>query len=199
MAFDAYNGVPLWERRLLGAFRAITSSDASNLAANGRSLFAAIDDYCLGLDLTSGQTQVRYQMPPAEGGKRQRWAYVACDDRRLYGSRSPFVARLAEIPWNAVKHSGAVFALDAATGHCLWTYTGEAIPNSAIALSDGKLFIVNSKITSQEKNDALARARREAAELSGQQAPRPRRRWRNPTSGPSSRWTPRRGAGCGGS
>jgi outer membrane protein assembly factor BamB len=169
MAFDAYNGVPLWERKLLGAFRAITSSDASNLAANRRALFAAVDDYCLGLDLASGQTHVRYQMPPAEGGKRQRWAYVACDDRRLYGSCSPFVARLAEIPWNAVKHSGAVFALDAATGHCLWTYAGEAIPNSAIALCDGKMFIVDTKITSQEKNDALAGARREAAELSGQE------------------------------
>jgi outer membrane protein assembly factor BamB len=168
MAYDAYNGVQLWERQLLGAFRASTSSDASNLAANGRSLFAAVDDYCLGLDLASGQTQVRYQMPPAEDGKRQRWAYVACDDRRLYGSCSPFVPRLAELPWKAIKHSDAVFALDAATGNGLWTHAGEAIPNSAIALSDGKLFIVDAKITRQEKNDALARARREAAGLSGE-------------------------------
>ena len=65
MAYDAYNGVRLWQRPMLGAFRTNVSRDASNLAANRQALFVAIDEQCLRIDPATGRTLKTYALPPA--------------------------------------------------------------------------------------------------------------------------------------
>jgi outer membrane protein assembly factor BamB len=158
MALDAYNGVLLWERMLPGAFRTVVSRDASNLAVNHRSLFLAMDGRCLAIDPASGQTQKTFSLPAAADGKPRRWAYVACDDATLLGSRSAAVPRLSEAPWNAVTHSDCVFALDAATGGLRWTYEGRSIPHSAIALAGGKVILVDGNVAADERQAAIDEA-----------------------------------------
>jgi len=145
MAYDAYNGVRLWQRDLAGAVRVNASHDGSNLALSRSRLFVAIGDKCLGVDPQSGETRTTYQMPPAEDGKPRRWGYVACDDRTLYGTRSvkPTV-------------SEALFALDPESGKPRWVYAGKQIPHNTIAVREGRVFLVDANVADADRQQLLA-------------------------------------------
>jgi outer membrane protein assembly factor BamB len=56
MAFDAYNGLPLWERQIRGALRVSVTHDAGNMAATDDSLFVAVDNECWQLAAATGET-----------------------------------------------------------------------------------------------------------------------------------------------
>ena len=68
MAYDAYNGLELWERKIRGALRVSVSHDAGNSAANADSLFVAVGDECLRFDAATGETKFTYKLPPAADG-----------------------------------------------------------------------------------------------------------------------------------
>ncbi len=105
MAYDAYNGVQLWERPIVGAKRANSSHDGSNLALDREGLFVAVKDKCLRLTPASGETAKTYDMPVSNLGKRDRWGYIARSADLLYGSRS-----------RGGTSSDSLFALDVSTG-----------------------------------------------------------------------------------
>jgi len=147
MAYDAYNGVKFWERELRGAVRVNASHDGSNLALCHKRLFVAIADKCLGLDPATGKTQITYAMPPASDRRPQRWGYLAYADKTLYGSRGVKPAS-----------SECVFALDTESGKPRWTYEGRQIQHNTIALSEGRLFLIDGNVTAAERQEALAEA-----------------------------------------
>jgi len=165
MAYDAYNGVRLWQRPMLGAFRTNVSRDASNLAANRQSLFVAIDERCLRIDPAMGRTLKTYALPPAPDGKPGRWGYVACTEKMLYGSRSVAVRALIQQPWSAVTTSDCIFAVDVESGKDAWTCQGKQIPHNAIAIDDGKLFFVDTELTREERREAMAATLRQIQKL----------------------------------
>jgi outer membrane protein assembly factor BamB len=85
MAYDAYNGTFLWERKIPGAVRVRVDVDSGNLALTEDGLYVAAYDKCYKLDPATGQTIGTYQIPGGEDGNR-RWGYIACEGNILYGS-----------------------------------------------------------------------------------------------------------------
>ena len=69
MAYDAYNGLKLWERKIRGALRVSVTHDAGNSAANDDSLFVAVGDECLRLDAATGRNEAHLQ--DAAGDRRR--------------------------------------------------------------------------------------------------------------------------------
>jgi len=165
MAYDAYNGVRLWQRPMLGAFRTNVSRDASNLAANRQALFVALDDQCLRIDPATGRTAKTYSLPPAPDGKPGRWGYVACTEKMLYGSRSVAVRALIEQPWSAVTTSDCVFGVDVESGKQAWTYQGRQIPHNAVAMDEAKVYLVDQAVTAEGRREALAASLRQVQQL----------------------------------
>ncbi len=165
MAYDAYNGLRLWERAMSGAIRTNASRDASNLAAGPEALFVAVDDRCLRLDPATGRTVKTYGLPPAADGKPRRWGYVAAAGKLLYGSRSPAVPNLAQQPWTAVTTSDALFALDPETGETAWVFEGRQIPHQAIAIDAGAVFLADQDVTAEERRQTIGRAREQIRQL----------------------------------
>ncbi|NLY01583.1 MAG: PQQ-binding-like beta-propeller repeat protein [Rhodopirellula sp.] len=145
MAYDAYNGVKLWERKIRGALRVSVTHDAGNSAANADSLFIAVGAQCLRLDAATGETKMTYEMPPAPDAKPRSWGYVAVAGDLLYGSRTP-KSRTAD----------CVFALDLAGGKLRWKYDGQNISQGTIAIGDGKVFFADGNVNDQQRRQALA-------------------------------------------
>jgi outer membrane protein assembly factor BamB len=158
MAYDAYNGVKLWERAIRGALRTGVSHGTANLAADNDNLFIALEDRCLRLDAATGETRFTYVMPSAADGRTRRWGYVAVIGERLYGSRTSS-PRLAD----------TVFCLDVAAGTLQWKHEippSEKPPEpaaaprgfveGAIVISDGRLFLPRTDVTPAQRAAALA-------------------------------------------
>ena len=146
MAYDAYNGLELWRRKIRGALRTTVTHDAGNLAANGDSLFVAVDDKCLRLDAATGETKFTYELPPASDGEPRCWGYVGVVDNVLYGSRT-IKQRVAD----------CVFALDLASGKLRWKHEAQGIAQGSIAIGDGRFFFASSEVSElKERLKALA-------------------------------------------
>jgi len=98
-AVDAYNGTPLWQRKIPGAVRVRVDVDGGNLAASPAGLFVAAFDKCHRLDPASGDTLQTFELPPtpatgasasaaSTGSVARRWSYVAVVSNTLFGSSS---------------------------------------------------------------------------------------------------------------
>ncbi len=88
MAYDAYNGFPLWKTEIDGAVRVRADADGGNLAASDDALFVAAKDKCYRLDPATGEIVRTYHLPPASDEKPRRWGYIACVGDVLIGSTS---------------------------------------------------------------------------------------------------------------
>jgi len=66
--------------------------------------------------------------------------------------------------------SDSVFALDVKTGDVKWVYRGSKIAHPTISVGDGIVFLVESSVTSGQKEAALAEKRARLKKLSGEQA-----------------------------
>ena len=133
MAYDAYNGLKLWERKIQGALRVGVSNDASNLVAGSEDLFAIVGAECLRIDAATGETKATYKLPPAADGKPRRWGYVATTGDLVFGTTTT-TGRTAD----------CLFAIDYASGALRWRHDGKAIQQSAISIGDGHVFLVEA-------------------------------------------------------
>jgi len=86
MAYDVYNGIKLWERKIEGANRVRVDADGGNMAINQNGLFVAINDKCLQLNIETGETIKTFSLPSAWKDKSRRWGYIAVKDNILFGS-----------------------------------------------------------------------------------------------------------------
>ncbi len=145
MCFDAYNGLPYWEREIDGASRLYVSHNCSNLACREDSLFVAAKDKCFRLDAETGETLAEYSLPDPGDEVKRTWAYVAVVGDRLFGSSS------AKNQW-----TDSIFAIDIDSGRQQWLHKGEQIWNNSIAIDDGRLMLAESTITQEHRAEALA-------------------------------------------
>jgi len=153
MAYDAYNGVKLWEVPLRGAARFYASHDASDLAAGPDGLLVAVADRCLRIDPATGRTLSTYRLPPmSEGG--WQWGYLACAKGLVIGSTT-----------NNRRTSSSLFAYEPESGKLLWQLSGRQIPHNAIVLDQGRLFYVTSEVTDQQRAEVIAERRAAIASL----------------------------------
>jgi outer membrane protein assembly factor BamB len=134
LSFDAYNGLPYWERELPGAERLDITQDCGNLAASPHGLFVAADKDCHQLDLVTGATRRSFPVPPGPDGKSGTWAYVAAEGDLLIGSTSA-----------GFQFSRTLFAYDVRTGALKWRYDSAAMRNSTFAVQGGKVFLVEHR------------------------------------------------------
>ena len=152
MAYDAYNGVKLWERRLRMPHERKTpliprlnaSHEFSNFSAGAGSLFVVSEGRCHRLRPATGDLLQTYSVPKAADGRAGNWGYVACVGNLLYGSRIQDRAR-----------SDRLFALDVATGRPRWTYAGTSFRHAAIAISGGRVFLADAGVTPAQRQAAL--------------------------------------------
>jgi outer membrane protein assembly factor BamB len=165
MAYDAYNGTCLWQRKIPGVARQHLPINTSNLAADTDSLYVVVPGgLCLRLDAATGETIATYRVPVAPDGSPEeaanrpsaavvQWAWIAVDDHRVYGSR----AEVDHQRRRAVEQtSDLVFALDRQTGETLWTYRGRGIDHNGIALADGRVFFLDRDLTDEQQRQAVA-------------------------------------------
>jgi len=158
MAYDAYNGLKLWERKIEGAMRTRVSREAGNLALGEDSLFVAVGDKCLRLDVATGQTKATYRLPPSPDGKPRRWGYVATVGDLLYGStmaRGYVCDRL--------------FAVDIRTGERRWIHDGKSISHITIAIGGGRVYFAEAEITAEQRKEALKEKLDELEGLKGKE------------------------------
>lgn len=134
LSFDAYNGLPYWEREFPGAERLDITQDCGNLAASPHGLFVAADKECHQLDLITGATRQTFPVPTGKDGSASVWAYVAVEGDLLIGSSSA-----------GYQFSRTVFAYDLRTGQLKWRYDSAAMRNSTIAIQGGKAFFVEHR------------------------------------------------------
>ncbi len=144
-AYDAYNGLKLWERSIRGALRVSVTHDSGNSAANEDSLFVAVGDQCLRFDAATGETVCAYEVPPAADAEPCKWGYVAVVGDTLYGSRT-IRGRTAE----------CIFAYDLDSGRLRWKHETPDIGQGSIAIGDGKLFFAASSVDDEQREAALA-------------------------------------------
>jgi len=152
MAYDAYNGLPLWERSVPGARRVDVRMEAGNMAATDDSLFIALDgsEECVRLDAATGATLRTYAAPPRADGQARRWAWIATEGDSLFGSRGisaePQMWTGSDLfkrrpAWR--NRSECVFALVPGTGRVRWLQEGADIVNVGIAVGGGNVFFVD--------------------------------------------------------
>ena len=134
LSFDAYNGLPYWEREFPGAERLDITQDCGNLAASPHGLFVATDNECHQLDLVTGATRRTFPAPPGPDGQSGAWAYVAAEGDLLLGSVSA-----------GFQFSRMLFAYDVRTGALKWRYDSAAMRNGTFAVSGGKVFLVEHR------------------------------------------------------
>lgn len=134
LSFDAYNGLPYWEREFPGAERLDITQDCGNLAVSPHGLFVATDKQCHQLDLFTGATRKTFPVPPGPDGKTGTWAYVATEGDLLIGSASA-----------GYQFSRTLFAYDVRSGALKWRYDSAAMRNSTFAVQGGKVFLVEHR------------------------------------------------------
>jgi outer membrane protein assembly factor BamB len=130
-AYDAYNGLKLWQRNIPNVIRTRVSDESSNLAADENSFYVATTNKCLRLDAATGALKVTFSMPRAADGKPRSWCHVAVANGLLIGTGSRT---------NVV--SDLLFACDTTTGHTRWTYEG-SIQNATLSIADGRVFFTD--------------------------------------------------------
>ena len=146
-AYDAYNGVKVWEREIEGAQRLDMKWGVSNLAADEKSIFVVIDKKCIRLSQATGETLRTYDVAPPARGKYDRWKYLACVDGVLVGSRG----------------KEAIFGLDVDSGEVKWNRRVKNVSLTSICIGDGKVFFVehgaNAEQTALALRDVPAKSR----------------------------------------
>jgi len=134
LSFDAYNGLPYWEREFPGAERLDITQDCGNLAVSPHGLFIAADKECHQLDLVTGVTRKVFPVPTDKDGRTGVWAYVAAEGDLLLGSVSA-----------GYQFSRTLFAYDLRMGTLKWRYDSAAMRNSTFAVQGGKVFLVEHR------------------------------------------------------
>ncbi len=177
MAYDAYNGNFLWELENPGAIRTgvFNNRETHNLAANDDTLFMAIENEVQALDAASGQLAHRYTVPESQDGLARAWAYVSVEGRQLFGTntvRQELEEKMRRRGLTISSQTEAIFAYDLDSHELQWTYRGDNILHTTIAIGPDNVFFIDSAITPEERQALYQRDKDELKALTGEAAAR---------------------------
>jgi outer membrane protein assembly factor BamB len=176
MAYDAFNGVFLWERENPGAVRTgvFRNEDTANLAASEDFLFVVVDDKCSVLDAATGDIVAEYKTEAESSDDVKRvWGYVAHWNGMLFGTstvRSELDRSLRRRGLQVKKATDAIFAINLKTGKRQWTYRGGNIEHVTIAIGDDRVFFIDSSISPEERQTLLRQDKSDLQNLSPEEA-----------------------------
>ncbi|MCH7686738.1 MAG: PQQ-binding-like beta-propeller repeat protein, partial [Planctomycetes bacterium] len=176
MAYDAYNGQFLWERGNAEALRSgvFQNYNPGNLVASDDALFVMVKDECVELDAATGEVRRTHKLPAGKKGNYQ-WGYLAYRDGRLFGTatiRNELASALRRRGRKTNDATDAIFAVDTKTGKHLWTYQGKSISHHTIAIGPGRVYLIDSSITSEQRADILRQNKTRLKQLKGKEAKR---------------------------
>ena len=173
-AYDAYNGQFLWNydnptgmRR--GVFMNVSPG---NLAANDDRLFHFIGQECFELDAGTGATVRVHQLPTETDDGKYTWAYVVVQDDLLFGTATVLEAidaRERRRGRRTNDATDAIFAIDLTTGEHLWTYQGQSISHRTIAVGPGRVYFIDSSVTSLQRALVLNQDKSDLEFLTGKE------------------------------
>jgi hypothetical protein len=114
-------------------------------------LYAVVDDReCWQIEACTGRTLRILQPPQSDGAEPSRWAWIATDGARVYGSRAKIAGNRPD-----VQHSEGLFALATDSGEVCWQYPAQRVEHDGIALAAGRLFLVDEGLTEEERGRAV--------------------------------------------
>ena len=172
MAYDAYNGEFLWEVANPGAIRVglKRAYEPGNMAANDDSLFMVVGADCVQFDAATGRTKHVFTIPDLPDKDSRQWSYIAYEDGILYGTATDRKELASEQQRRGKIAPGAtdkLFAYDVASQKLLWTYHGKSVSHVAIAIGDGRVFFIDSSLTSDQREELLNQDKSDLKKLSG--------------------------------
>lgn len=175
MVYDAYNGNFLWSFENPGAIRTgvFNNRETHNLCANDDLLFMAINDTCQALDAASGKVVHTFKTPASPDGIDRAWAYVAIDGKQLFGTstiRKELEEKMRRRGVTVSTQTDGIFAYDIDSKELQWTYRGENILHTTIAMSPQHVFFIESTLSSEERQELYLRDKGELKELTGEAA-----------------------------
>ena len=175
MAYDAYNGTFLWEYRNPGAIRTgvFNNRETHNLAASDDHLYAASGDTCVAINAATGDVSAEYTTPESSDGIERAWAYLAFDNGQLFGTstiREELEARLRRRGLKVKSQTDAVFAVDTETGKRIWTYRGDNILHTTIAVGPKYVYFIDSSLSPEERQQLYLQDKAELKKLTGDAA-----------------------------
>ena len=159
-AYDAYNGLFLWEYKNPGALRTgvFNNQDTSNFAASEDAVFVAVKDTCTMLDAETGKVISKFKAPQATDGIPRVWGYVAHWNGMLFGTstiRKDLQASLRRRGRLVENATDSIFAVDPKTGKEIWRYRGKNVMHVTIAIGDNRAFFIDSSITPEQREELL--------------------------------------------
>ena len=175
MAFDAYNGRFLWEIENPGAIRTgvFQNQNPGNLVASDDSLYFMMKAKCYRIDAASGKTVATYSLPDVTKDDSREWGYLAYRDGLLFGTtslRQELEAKLRRRGRKTDDSTDEIFAINTNTGDNLWTYKGKTIAHHTIAIDEGRVYFIDSSITSEQRAALLRQDKSELKKLKGEAA-----------------------------
>lgn len=175
MAYDAYNGTFLWEHKNPGAIRTgvFNNRETHNLAASDDALFAASEDKCTVIDAATGKVTAEYTTPESSDGIARAWAYLAYDDGQLFGTstiREELESRMRRRGLTVKSQTDSIFAVDTKTGERMWTYHGDNILHTTIAVGPERVYFIDSSISPEERQQLYLQDKGDLKKLTGEAA-----------------------------
>ena len=174
MAYDAYNGLFLWEVENPGAMRTGLKKayEPGNMAASNDSLFMVEGKQCFHIDAASGEVVRTYTIPdPGDGSSNsRRWTYISHSNGILFGT-STDQRRLLKVRatkgQTAAAATDQLFAYDTKSGERLWTYQGQSVSHVSIAVGDGRIFFIDATMRPDQREAFLRQDKSEFKKLTG--------------------------------
>ena len=175
MAFDAYNGLFLWEHENPQAIRTgvFQNRAPGNLAIGGRSVFHMIREKVVEHADDDGRVKAVHELPPSVNRDTHEWGYVAFRDGLLIGTATAreVIKRERRRRGNpGAATTDALFAIDTKTGKHLWVYQGKSIDFQTIALGPQRVFFIDSSITGEQRAALLREDKAKLKDLTGEAA-----------------------------
>lgn len=172
-AYDAYNGQFLWQFDNPEALRTgvFQNQNPGNLAASHDRLFHFVKDQCVEVDAATGKSLAIHRLPKAKDDGNHEWGYLAVHEGLLIGTatvREEVNRSLRRRGRKTLDATDGVFAIDLKTRKHLWHHQGSSISHHTIAMGPGKVFFIDSSITSEERAAILREDKTELANLTGE-------------------------------
>jgi len=158
LAYDAYNGLFLWERKNPKSIRTgvFNNMNPGNLVASDDSVFYMEETVCHEIDAATGKEKAAHQLPEEFRKGGHQWGYVAYKNGILFGAATVRnEAKLKRRGRRTEDETDGVFAIDVPTGRHLWSYRGKTIEHQTIAIGEDSLYFIDSSITGEQRQNIL--------------------------------------------
>jgi outer membrane protein assembly factor BamB len=170
-AVDAYNGHLIWECPLDGIGDSYAREGMLGVAGTGgdycvgpEGLFVRSENKCLRIDAATGQKIGAFEVPKQPDDQPAQWGHLSLDGGLLFGTTTNHANFIRRGMMKFKTESNSLFAMDAKIGEVKWTYQAQhSIRNNAIAVGEGRVFLIDRPVAAFEQGISPARRGEHAA------------------------------------